>query len=148
MARATKAATTRRPAAAAEPKKKIGRPLGSKNRVSAAAKVKNVATARKPVSRRVSTAPAQIRMNKAELEAQVAKLERSLARVRTQNAELKQALKEAELPAKAATPLPSASAKTAGKNIGSTPAKRGRRTKAEMAAAEKAQETEADQSGE
>ena len=72
-------------------------------------------------------------MNKAELEVQVVKLERSLARARAQTAELKQALKEAQQPA---TTTP---AKTS---------KKATRTKAEIAAAEEAQDTEAAQSDE
>ena len=132
MARATKTTTTRPSAAAVAPKKKIGRPVGSKNRVPA-----SPAAAQKPAVRRAAAAPAPVRMNKAELEAKILKLERSLARARAQNAELKQALKEVPQPARAETAQPAAtSTKT------STPAKRGRRSNAEIAAAEQAQGTE------
>ena len=136
MARATKTTTTRPSAAAVAPKKKIGRPVGSKNRVPASPRSKAAAAAQKPAVRRAAAAPAPVRMNKAELEAKILKLERSLARARAQNAELKQALKEVPQPARAETAQPAAtSTKT-------SPAKRGRRSNAEIAAAEQAQGTE------
>ena len=149
MARAAKATTTRRSATVAVPKKKIGRPVGLKNRVTASLKGKAAAAPKRTVVRRASATPAPIRMNKAELEVQVIKLERSLARARAQTAELKQALKGAHQPAATATARPeTATTKTTRKKATSTPVKRTRRTKAEMAAAEQAENAEADQSGE
>ncbi len=148
MARATKTATTRRSAPAAEPKKKIGRPAGSKNRVASGPKSKSAAAPKKPATSRASATPAPVRMNKAELEAHVVKLERGLARAKAQNAELKKALKEAQQPGKPATAPPPAEAKTTRKKTSGTPAKRTRRTKAEMAAAAQAQEPETDSSDE
>ena len=88
-----------RRAAEPEPKKRLGRPPGSKNRVPAKAKAGAARSARK------SAPPAAPRLNKAELEAQVAKLERAGARLRKQNAELKQAAKEAA-PAPEPEPAP------------------------------------------
>ena len=75
---------------AAEPalKKRLGRPPGSKNRVPTKAKAGAARSARK------LAVPAAPRLNKAELEAQLAKLERMVARLRKQNAELKQAAQE------------------------------------------------------
>ena len=81
-----------RRAAEPAPKKRLGRPPGSKNRVPA----KAAGTTR---STRKAAAPAAPRLNKAELEAQLVKLERTVARLRKQNAELKQAAKEAAVPA-------------------------------------------------
>lgn len=71
------------------PKKRPGRPPGSKNKVAAepvrkltAASVSKRAPAKK-------AAPATAKMSKADLEAQIVKLERALARSRKQVAELK-----------------------------------------------------------
>ena len=77
-----------RRAAEPAPKKRLGRPPGSKNRVPAKAKADTSRSARKPAA---AAAP---RLKKAELEAQVTRLERAVARLRKQNAELKQAAKE------------------------------------------------------
>ena len=148
MARATKPATTRRSAPAAEPRKKIGRPAGSKNRVASGPKSKSAAAPKKTATSRASATPTPVRMNKAELEAHVVKLERGLARAKAQNAELKKALKEAQQPTKSAVAPPAAKAKTTRKKGGSTAVKRTRRTKAEMAAAAQAQEPEAASSDE
>ncbi len=87
-------------------------------------------------------------MNKAELEAEVIKLERGLARAKAQNIELKKAIKEAQQPTQSAVAPPAAEAKTTRKKASSTPAKRTRRTKAEIAAAAQAQEPEAKSSDE
>ncbi len=141
MARATKTTTTRSSAAQVAPKKKIGRPVGSKNRVPASPRSKAAAAPQKPAVRRPVAAPAPVRMNRAELEAQILKLERSLARARAQNAELKQALKDVPQPAGTATARPAATSTTT-----SIPAKRGRRSNAEIAAAAEAQGTEAGRS--
>ena len=90
MARATKATTTRRSVKPVEPKKKIGRPVDSKNKVAAPAKTNASPASKGPAIRRSTAAvPASVRMNKTELEAHVFKLERNLARVRAQAAELK-----------------------------------------------------------
>ena len=148
MARATKPATTRRSAPAAEPKKRIGRPAGSKNRVASGPKSKSAAAPKKPAMSRALATPAPLRMNKAELEAQLVKLERGLARAKAQNTELKKALKEAQQPTGSAVEPPMAVSNPVRKKASSTPAKRTRRTKAEMAAAAQAQEPEADSSGE
>lgn len=141
MARATTktTATTKaasRPSAAAAPKKKIGRPPGSKNRVPAAA------TTRTAAARRTPAATPAVRMNKAELEAHVVKLERSLARAKTQTADLKRALKEASQPAATANPRRAPAAAKAKYKNDVPPAKRARRSKAEVAAAEQAQDTD------
>lgn len=115
MARATK--TTRASAKRATeptPKKRLGRPLGSKNRVPTPARAKSApasATKRGAVRK---AAPAAPKMNKAELEAQVLKLERSIARLRKQNTELKAAAREepAEAPKPVAAPKRAAATRT------------------------------------
>lgn len=89
MARTTTPTRSSRRAAETAPKKRLGRPPGSKNRVPAKAKTGAARSGRK------AAVPAAPRLNKAELEAQVAKLERTVARLRKQNAELKQAAQEA-----------------------------------------------------
>ena len=77
-------------------KRKPGRPIGSTNaRKSASA---TAAKATKPVAKRVSAPKAAARapkLNKAELEIQVGKLERAIGRLRDKNKELKQAVTEA-----------------------------------------------------
>ena len=92
MARSTKTtrnSTRRTPEPA--PRKRLGRPPGSKNRVKLSTSTKAVPVVRtvRAAPRRTTAAPAP-KLNKAELEAQVVKLERSIARLRKQNAELKQ----------------------------------------------------------
>jgi hypothetical protein len=155
MARATKA-SAKRTTTAATPKRKPGRPVGAKTRAIAPAKKTAPAarqTTRRTVTRATAT-PAPVRMNKAELEAQVVKLERSIERLRKQNAELKQALKAAPQaePAKAAgKPTAKAAAKPAAHTRKSTdktetaPTKRGRRSKAEIAAVEATEEAKVEQ---
>ncbi len=147
MARATKATTTRRSAKPAEPRKKIGRPLGSKNKVVAPAKSKSQRASKKPLVRRAAAVPAAVRMNKADLEAHVVKLERGLARARTQTAELKKALKEAQqASAKTAEPS-SAPTKATRKRSSGNPVKRGRHPEAADASPEQAEGSEVDPIG-
>ena len=83
-------------------------------------------------------------MNKADLEAHVAKLERGLARAKAQNGDLKKALKEAQQPTNVEAAPPAAKpAKATRKKASSTPVRRTRRTKEEMAAAGRVEDTEA-----
>ena len=96
MARTAK--TTRapgKPKAEPAPKKRLGRPVGSKNRTTATVKAKAapITAAKRAVAKKpaIPTAP---KLNKAELEHQVIKLERTIARLRKQNAELKQTARE------------------------------------------------------
>jgi hypothetical protein len=97
MARATKT-SSRNPRATAgddTPRRGPGRPPGSTNaRKPPSAKS---AGATKPTARgRASTDAARVpKLNKAELETQVAKLERTVARLRSKNKELKLAANEA-----------------------------------------------------
>ncbi len=97
MARAT---TTKPPArkprmtvSDAPPKRKPGRPLGSTN----AKKTPPASSARapKPAARRAAVSAPAPKMNKADLEAHVAKLERTVSRLREKNKELKQAASDA-----------------------------------------------------
>jgi hypothetical protein len=90
-ATATKSRTTRKAAAEAPPKRRPGRPAGSKNRTAEASVP---ASSREAKTRRVQNvkAAAAPKMNKAELEVHVAKLERTVARLRAQNKELKRAV--------------------------------------------------------
>ncbi len=114
-----------RRAAEPAPKKRLGRPPGSKNRIPA----KAAGAAR---STRNAAAPAAPRLNKAELEAQVAKLERTVARLRKQNAGLKQAAEEAAAAPEpeptrkprrtAAAPKTARTRRTASTEAGSAPA--------------------------
>lgn len=111
MARTT-TKTTRAPAKRTPepaPKKRVGRPVGSKNRVPAAA-VTKARSAPAPVQKRTAARkapPAAPKLNKAELEAQVVKLERTIARLRKQNAEMKQTARQ---PAPAPEPAPTVAA--------------------------------------
>lgn len=91
MARSTK--TTRSSARRAPepaPKKRPGRPLGSKNRVKSPTSAKAVPVARTTRAAPRKTAAPAPKLNKAELEAQIVRLERTIVRLRKQNAELKQ----------------------------------------------------------
>ena len=92
MARATTtkmaARTPRGKAVARAPKRRPGRPLGSTNAKSGKTAARR-STAAKPVAR-------EPKLSKAELEAQVAKLERSIARLREKNRELKQVATDAQ----------------------------------------------------
>ena len=103
--RKTTATSTKR-APEPAPKKRLGRPLGSKNRVTSAGKAKAapVASTGHGVSKKTA-APVVPKLNKAELEHQVIKLERTIARLRKQNAELKLTAREdAETATPAAAP--------------------------------------------
>lgn len=118
MARSTKttaAAAKRAPEPA--PKKRIGRPVGSKNRAPVAKTKPARAAATPQKAGRKVAAPATPKMNKAELEAQVVKLERTIARLRKANADLKQTARaepvEAPKPAPAAAPTPAKKPKRA-----------------------------------
>lgn len=83
----------------ASSKPKVGRPLGSKNRSSAVPLKATTSPTRSVMSRKA--APAAPKMNKAELELQLAKLERLVTRLREQNKELKTLVKAAEAPKEA-----------------------------------------------
>ncbi len=77
-------------------KRKPGRPVGStnvkKSTSATAAKSTKLVTKRVVAPKAAARAP---KLNKAELEAQVGKLERSIGRLRDKNKELKQAVTEA-----------------------------------------------------
>jgi hypothetical protein len=92
MARATNtnnsARKPRMSAVADVQKRKPGRPVGSTNAKKAASATSAKATAKRSASPKAAPAP---RLNKAELEIQVGKLERTIARLRDKNKELKQA---------------------------------------------------------
>ena len=92
------------------PKPKRGRPPGSKNRVPAEPTRTTRTAARLATSRKAPLAAPKL--NKAELEVQLVKLERAVSRLREQNKELKRLVREgaeaAELAA-AAAPTPSRS---------------------------------------
>ena len=98
MARATSSNSTARKsrslAIGDSQKRKPGRPVGSTNAKKPAAAAK----AAKPAAKRV-TAPKPAarapKLNKAELEVQVGKLERTIVRLRDKNKELKQAVADA-----------------------------------------------------
>ncbi len=96
MARATNtnnsARKPRMSAVADVQKRKPGRPVGSTNAKKAALATSAKATAKRSASLKAAPAP---RLNKAELEIQVGKLERTIARLRDKNKELKQAAIEA-----------------------------------------------------
>ena len=77
-------------------KPKVGRPLGSKNRSSVVPLKAATSPTRSVVSRKA--APAAPKMNKAELEVQLVKLERLVSRLREQNKELKILARSAEAP--------------------------------------------------
>ena len=115
------------------PKKRLGRPPGSKNRVPAKAKADTPRSARK------SVAPAAPRLNKAELEAQLARLERAVARLRKQNAELKHAAKEAAA-APEPEPVPTRKPKRTAAAPKATRARRNASTETELAQADEAAE--------
>ena len=77
-------------------KRKPGRPVGSTNARKPASAT--VAKAAKPAAKRVAAPKPAARapkLNKAELEVQVGKLERAIVRLRDKNKELKQAVVEA-----------------------------------------------------
>jgi exonuclease VII small subunit len=96
MARATtKIRTSRKSVAEASPKRRPGRPVGSKNRKVVASVLERSSKAKAPRSPTTRTTAAAPKMNKAELEARVAKLERTVTRLREQNKELKRAALDA-----------------------------------------------------
>ncbi|MGI4747207.1 MAG: hypothetical protein ACRYFY_14375 [Janthinobacterium lividum] len=98
MARtATSTRSSKKTTPTAAAKKPLGRPPGSKNGVRATNKAKAPAAVKRAVVRK--TAPAAQKLNKAELEAHIIKLGRTIDRLRKQGAEMKQTAKEA-----AATP--------------------------------------------
>ncbi|NPD69881.1 hypothetical protein HN018_27695 (plasmid) [Lichenicola cladoniae] len=101
MARtATSPRSSKKTAPTEAAKKPRGRPPGSKNGVRATSKAKApVAAKRAVVGKTTSAAP---KLNKAELEAHIIKLERTIDRLRKQGAEMKQAAKPAAAPAEAA----------------------------------------------
>ena len=102
MARATTtkraAPKARAKAVAAAPKRKPGRPLGSTNARSSVTKASKAATKRQAAPKAAVRASAirAPKLSKAELEIQVAKLERSVARLRDKNKELKQVAVDAQ----------------------------------------------------
>lgn len=107
MARTAKTTrTSGRSKAEPAPKKRLGRPIGSKNHSSSNAKAAPVAAAKRSVAKK-AVAPATLKLNKAELEAQIVKLERTIARLRKQNTELKQTERAdaVEAPKAAAAPV-------------------------------------------
>ena len=92
MARtATSTRSSKKTTPTAAAKKPLGRPRGSKNGVRTTSKAKTPAAAKRAVVRK--TAPAAPKLNKAELEAHIIKLERTIDRLRKQGAEMKQAAK-------------------------------------------------------
>ena len=74
------------------PKPKRGRPPGSKNRVPAESTKTTRAAARTAAARKSPLATPKL--NKAEVEAQLVKLERTVSRLREQNKELKRLVRE------------------------------------------------------
>lgn len=95
MARTTK--TTHKSAKHASPPalKRPGRPPGSKNRNLSVTEAKGAPLdVTKRTLPKKAAAPAASKLNKAELEAQIVKLERTIVRLRKQNSELKQTAQE------------------------------------------------------
>ena len=117
MARSTK---TTRSSARRDPEpapgKRLGRPPGSKNRVKPSAPTTAASVARTTrAAPRKAAAPAAPKLSKAELEHQVVKLERTIARLRKQNAELKHAARTDAREAEDAPPAPVAEIKRVAK---------------------------------
>ncbi len=137
MARSTKTArTSSRRAPEAAPRKRLGRPLGSKNKVTSATKAKAAPLARTArAASRKTAAPATPKLNKAELEQQVVKLERIIARLRKQNAELKHTARTEAREAAQAVPAPVAETRRAPKRA-AAPSTRRKAAAAEEPAAE------------
>ena len=107
-------------------KPKLGRPLGSKNRSAVAPLKATTSATRSALSRKA--VPSAPKMSKAELELQLAKSERLVARLREQNKELKTIVKAAAAPKEAkpaAEPV-----QPVGKSVPATKAARPRVTKA------------------
>ena len=122
MARSTK--TTRSSARRGPqpaPKKRLGRPLGSKKRVkpSTPTKAAFVAYTTRAAPRKAA-APAAPKLNKAELEHQVVKLERTITRLRKQNAELKHMARTEAREPEDAPPAPVAETKRGSKRAAPT----------------------------
>ena len=94
MARSIKTtrSSTRR-TSAPMPGKRLGRPPGSRNLATSAAKRAAPAPRKTRAAPRTAT-PAAPKLKKAELEQQVVKLERTIARLRKQNAEMRHAARE------------------------------------------------------
>ena len=92
MARtATSARSSKKITPTAAATKPRGRPVGSKNGVRATRKAVAPAAVKRGVVRK--TAPVAPKLNKAELEAHIIKLERTIDRLRKQGVEMKQAAK-------------------------------------------------------
>ncbi len=108
MARSIKTTrTSARRAPEPAPRKRLGRPLGSKNKATSAAKAKAAPLARTTqAAPRKAAAPATSKLNKAELEHQLIKLERTITRLRKQNAELKHTARTEAREAAEAPPAP------------------------------------------
>ncbi|MGI4796582.1 MAG: hypothetical protein ACRYG8_21485 [Janthinobacterium lividum] len=107
MAHATKPTSSPgRKAVEAAPKKRLGRPPGSKNKAVSKPKAAAASVAAGRAAPKRATAAVAPTLNKAELEQQIIKLERTIARLRKQNAELKTVAREeaAEVAAAAAAP--------------------------------------------
>ena len=140
MARTTKPTrASARQTAEPAPKKRPGRPAGTKNRIPASkARSAPAAPAKRVVARR-SEAPAAPKLNKAELEAQVVKLERTVARQRKQIAELKQTVREGSAEAPKAT---RATVATKQKRAAAPKTGRGRKPPAEQALPVREDETD------
>ena len=137
MARATKTTriSTKRELKPTQTKRN-GRPLGSKNRPKAAAAAKP-----RPVTRTTraasgkTPAPAAPKFSKAELEQQVVRLERTIARLRRQNGEFKRVAREEAREAAEAAPAPVAKTGRTAKRPAAPAAPRGARAVMEPAAA-------------
>lgn len=106
MARGIKTTrTSTRPTSAPVPGKRLGRPPGSRNLALSAAKGAAPAPRKTRAAPRAA-APAAPKLKKAELEQQVVRLGRTIARLRKQNAELKHAAREEAHEAAAPPPAP------------------------------------------
>ncbi len=126
MARMITSRTSTKPPAVATGAKRLGRPLGSKNKTSLKSKTRTPATASRRVAAKTSAVPAAPKMSKAALELHVAKLERSIARLRKQNAELKQTARDEpeKAPAAKAPAKPAAAVSTKPKRAASSKTRR------------------------
>ena len=115
-------------------KKRLGRPLGSKNKATSAvnAKAAPVARTTRAASRKTAS-PAAPKLSKAELEHQLIKLERTITRLRKQNAELKQAARTEARETAEVPPAPVGEAKRTPKR-GAAPSTRRKAAAVEPAA--------------
>lgn len=136
MARSTKTTRTSvRRASEPAPRKQLGRPPGSKNKVTSAAQAKATPVARTTrIAPRAAAASATPKLNKAELEQQVVKLERTITRLRKQNTELKQAAREEARGAAKVAPAPIAKTRQTPKRAASPAARRNTKAVEEPAA--------------